>query len=76
MEELDILTRRLNKIGISISYVGNAPWIYIDEINNKGVEEIYKSEYGFTIGYMPVKRDQDFTFTDLSEIFKLIRKYC
>ena len=75
MEELDVLKRRLKKIGISISYMGNYPWIYVHEINGELVTERHASEYGFTIGYLPIRFGQHLTFTDLSVIFKLIRKY-
>ena len=32
-------------------------------------------KYGFTIGYLPVKPDHKFEFTDITKIFQLIRKY-
>jgi len=75
MNKLDIFVNRLNKIGIEIDFWNNFPWVYLTKINNKTVKEKYQSEYGFVIGYMPIKPDKDFQFTDLNEIFKIIRKY-
>lgn len=70
MEKLDILTRRLSKLNIDISYIGNYPWIYIDKINGKRVIEQFHGNHGFTIMFLGAKE-----FTDITEIFKVIRKY-
>ena len=72
---LDIFIRRMNKLNINLELVSNYPWVYINKINGKHVSEKFQSEYGFTICYLPIKNDQQIKFTDLSEIFKLIRKY-
>jgi hypothetical protein len=66
---------RLKKIGIEVELVGNYPWIYIDKINGKRVTERFKGNHGFTIAFLPVRNDQEMEFTDIVEIFKLIRKY-
>jgi len=66
---------RLKKIGIEVELVGNYPWIYIDKINGKRVTERFEGNHGFTIAFLPVRNDQEMEFTDISEIFKLIRKY-
>lgn len=73
--QLDSLIRRLKAINIDIKLVGNFPWIYITEINGKRIVEKFQAEHGFTIGYCPIRKDQDYRFSDLKEIFKLIRKY-
>lgn len=73
--KLDIFIQRLKKIGISISIVGNYPWIYIDTINGKKVIEKFHANHGFTIAFLPIKKNQELKFTDIGEIFKLIRKY-
>ena len=75
MEKLEILRKRLSKIGIDVVFVGNYPWIYLYKINNKLVKEKYMAEHGFTVAFLPVRRDIPFYFTNLSIIFKLIRKY-
>jgi len=66
---------RLKKIGIDVTLVANYPWIYIDTINGRKVKEIFRSEWGFTIAFAPIRREKPLTFTDTKEIFKLIRKY-
>jgi len=75
MKKLEQLKTRLSNIGISLTLGGNFPWIYIDSINGKRVTEKFQGNHGFTIGFMPIKVGQEFEFSDLSEIFKLIRKY-
>ena len=75
MEKLDIFVNRLKRIGIQIEFWGNFPWVYLKSINGKPVKEKFQSEYGFVVGYSPIREDQYFRFTDLKEIFKIIRKY-
>jgi len=75
MEKLEIFINRLKKIGIDIELVGNYPWIYIDKINGQRVTERFLGNHGFTIMFTPVKLGQTKEFTDIKEIFKLIRKY-
>ena len=74
-QKLDIFVERLEKIGITIRLAGNFPWIYLDTINGKKVTERFQAEHGFTIGYYPIRHGQAFKFTDLKEIFKVIRQY-
>jgi len=76
MERLDILKKRLNRIGIEVEFAANYPWIYICKVNGKRVKETFKANHGFTVGFIPLSRYDSFHFTDLNEIFKLIRKYC
>ena len=66
---------RLKKIGIEVKLVNNVPWIYIEEINGKRVTELFQGNHGFTIAFYPIRKEQEFKFTDIGEIFKLIRKY-
>jgi hypothetical protein len=75
MEKLDIFVNRLKKINIDIKLSSNFPWIYIDYINDKKITEKFKSEHGFTIAFYPIRENQELVFTDLKEIFKLIKKY-
>jgi len=71
MNNLLTFKKRMLKIGINIELTANVPWIYIDSINGKRVKEQFLAEHGFTIMFMNSK----YEFTDISEIFKLIRKY-
>jgi hypothetical protein len=74
-DEIKTFINRLKKIGIDIRLVGNYPWIYIDRINDKKVQETYMGNHGFTIMFAPIRENQISEFTNISEIFKLIRKY-
>ncbi len=70
MNKLDIFRKRMSKLGIDMTFVGNYPWLYLDTINSKRVDETFMGEHGFTIMFSNINE-----FTDISEIFKLIRKY-
>ena len=72
---LDSLKERLLKIDIDIEYSASIPWVYLNKINGVRVTEVYQANHGFCIGLLPLKEDRDFKFNDISEIFKLIRKY-
>ena len=69
------LRRRLKRIGIEIELMGNYPWIYLDTVNGNKVKDIFDSEYKFTIAYSPVKPGDTYQLSDISEVFKCIRKY-
>lgn len=66
---------RMQRLGIQIQLAGNYPWIYIDSINGVRVTETFQGNHGFTIAFLPIRNDQQMQFTDIAEIFKLIRKY-
>jgi hypothetical protein len=75
----DKITRfveRLKKIGIDVKLIGNFPWVYIDEICGIRVTESFAANHGFTLIFLPGRNDSPVSeFTDIEEIFKLIRKY-
>jgi len=73
--KLDMFVKRMEKFGIDVQLAGNYPWIYIDKINGKRVTEKFHADHGFTIGFLPIRVEQEFAFTDIGEIFKIIRKY-
>jgi hypothetical protein len=73
--QLEIFKTRLLKVGVVIEISCNFPWIYLDSINGKRIIEKFQADHGFTIAFLPVRIDAPFHFTDLEEIFKLIRKY-
>lgn len=72
---LKAFVERMQRIGIEVKLAGNYPWVYLDEINGKRVTETFEGNHGFTIAFLPIRSDQQMKFTDISEIFKLIRKY-
>jgi hypothetical protein len=76
MDILELFVKRMEKLNIKIELVANYPWIYIDKINDKKVVEKFRGDYGFTIAFYPIRKNQKMKFTDISEIFRLIRKYC
>jgi len=75
----DKITRfieRLKKNGIDVKLSGNYPWVYIDEICGIKVTEKFEANHGFTLIVLPGRNDSPVSeFTDITEIFKLIRKY-
>lgn len=74
---LIVFVERMKKLGIEVELVGNVPWIYIEKINGKRIkkEDYFQGNHGFTIAFYPIRNDQVMKFTDISRIFKLIRKY-
>ena len=75
-DKIKVFVERLKKIGIDVKLSGNFPWVYIDEICGKRVTEKFDGNHGFTIIFLPVRNDSPPSeFTDIKEIFKLIRKY-
>ncbi len=73
MNKIEILINRLNKIGISLEIISNFPWIYLIKVNNNIVIEKFHSESSFTIAFVPISGH--INFTNIKEIFKIIRKY-
>jgi len=75
-DKINVFVERLKKIGIDVKLSGNYPWVYITEICGKRVTEKFDGNHGFTIIFLPVRSDSPPSeFTDIKEIFKLIRKY-
>jgi hypothetical protein len=77
LSKLQVFRKRMKKLNIEIEMWSNYPWIYIDKVNGNKVrqEDYFHGDHGFTIGFHPIRPDQVFEFTDIGEIFKLIRKY-
>ena len=74
-DKITVFIGRLQKIGVEVKLSGNYPWIYIERINGKSVTETFQANHGFTVAFTPIKQGQEIQFTDITEIFKLIRKY-
>lgn len=77
MNEISIFVNRLNKIGVELELIGNAPWIYLSKVNgNKVNKEDWTANYGYTIAWMGTKYgDKPHLDLDLKRTFKIIRKY-
>ena len=75
-DKLGVFIERLKKIGIDVKLSGNFPWVYLDEINGVRVKETFRANHGFTVMFLPGRNDSPVSdFTDIKEIFNLIRKY-
>jgi hypothetical protein len=75
-DKLGVFIERLKKLGIEVELSGNFPWVYINEICGKRVKERFEANHGFTVMFLPGRNDSPPSeFTDITEIFKLIRKY-
>ena len=74
-DRLTSFNKRLHKCGVRTGLVANYPWIYLDSVNDKKVTEKFLSNHGFTIMFVSGVRKTQTKFTDLKEIFKIIRKY-
>ena len=75
-DKIKVFVERLKKIGIDVKLSGNYPWIYLDEINGVRVTETFCANHGFTVMFLPGRNDSPQSeFTDIKEIFKLIREY-
>jgi len=75
--QLNIFMQRMERIGIVLKLSGNIPWIYLTHVNGHRIkeEDYFHGNHGFTIGWYPIRIGDSFKFTDISEIFKIIRKY-
>lgn len=63
---------RLERCGIKVELLANYPWIYLDKINGQKVTEKFQGNHGFTVAFLT---NRGYNFTDIGEIFKLIRNY-
>jgi hypothetical protein len=68
--------RRLKHIGIDVQLSANAPWVYLDSVNNQVLMgELFMAEHGFTAFWLPVSVGQDIVFTDRRKVFAKVREY-
>jgi len=75
MEKINIFIRRLKKLGINVEISLNTPWIYLHSVNGKRVTEKFEAEHGFTLAFRPLRPMEQLEFTNITEIFKIIKKY-
>jgi len=75
MTTISSFVMRLKKLGIEVELISNYPWLYLDKINSKKVKERYEAEHGFTVFFQPIRPNEKAEITNITEIFKLIRKY-
>lgn len=70
---LDKFTKRLAKIGITLTYIGNYPWVYLDTVNGKKVKGTFMANHGFT-AFMLNLSDDDYRISDRRVLFNKIRE--
>jgi len=75
MDKVERFVKRLARIDIDVKIAVNAPWIYLTHINGKKVKETFMGNHGFTIAFYPIRHNEPLRFTNIGEIFKLIRRY-
>lgn len=72
-DRISIFISRMKKCGVEIELAGNVPWIYLRKVNGNSIKERYLANHGFTVAFL--NSSNGVVFTDISEIFKIIRKY-
>ena len=70
-----VLTKRLAKLNITVEFIGNVPWIYLDKVNGNKIATKLDSDYGFTAFWYPIKTDGEIKVNNITELFKEIRKH-
>lgn len=75
MDKLGVLVERLRRIGIQIELMSNYPWIYLNSVNGQTVTEKSHSNHGYTIAFIPIRKDVELNFIDIGDMFKIIRNY-
>jgi hypothetical protein len=73
MNEYRIKTfvRRLDKLGIAVTFAANYPWIYFNTINGKKVTGLFDANHGWTAFFM--RSDGTYHFNNRREVFKKVR---
>lgn len=74
MTTIESFVKRLEKIGIKVELLGNYPWVYLDKVNGKKVTDTFEAEHGFTCFFKAIRIGQPDRITNISTIFKQIRK--
>lgn len=75
MDTITIFVKRLQRIGIEVTFSGNMPWIYLDTVNGKKVTERYEGNHGFTAFWYPIRPNTPIKISSITEVFKILRKY-
>ena len=74
-DKVTVFVDRMKKLGIDVKLTTNYPWVYIEEINGKRVTEKFEGNHGFTLAFLPIKKDKELNFTNIRDIFQLLRNY-
>jgi hypothetical protein len=68
---INSFVRRLKKIGVDVQLVGNYPWVYLDSVNGRKVQEKFYANHGFTAF---VVKSNKVVWSDRRKVFKKIRE--
>lgn len=75
MNPLESFVRRLNKLGIKVTFFANYPWIYLDTVNGIKVTGKYQAEHGFTAFWCNKPTEKfKYKITDTKVVFAKIRE--
>jgi hypothetical protein len=73
---IERFVRRLKRIGIDVQLSANAPWVYLDSVNNQVLMgELFMANHGFTAFWLPVHEGRDIVFTDRRKVIAKVREY-
>ena len=76
MNKIQKLTARLDRLGISVEFQANLPWIYLNKVNGFQVTERYLGNHGFTAAFLKGSSGPSkIVFPDLKRLFQEIRKF-
>lgn len=77
MDELEIFSKRLSKIGIKVEFSANYPWIYLRKVNGKTIKENFCGNHGFTAFFLSIdpKDPVKYKIIDIKTVFNKIREY-
>lgn len=73
---IESLVNKLKRINVDVTFMGNYPWIYLDEVNGKKVKGNFHANHGFTAFFLRMKPDDPIKYhwTDIRTVFKKIRE--
>lgn len=74
MNQIEIFHKRMKRIGIDVTFIGNYPWIYLDTVNGKKVKGKFQGNHGFTAFWSGVRTGSTPRMSDIGIVFKKIRE--
>lgn len=72
MKDVERFTRRLHRKGVSVTFISNYPWIYLNTVNGAKIRGTYMGDHGFTAFFN--NKNGGETITDISTVFKKIKE--
>jgi hypothetical protein len=75
MTTIKSFVNRLAKIGIKVELIGNYPWVYLDTVCGNKVNATLQADHGFTVFMQGIKLGEPDRITNITIIFKEIKKH-